>query len=117
MPTLKTQRRSSPPQRRKFSSVDQMLRGTGYRRVAAAVKTLSAQTQLVDQLILARVAAGLTQAQLAARLKCSQSRISKLEDSRDVDLTLGDIQDYAGVVGLKLGTRLSANRAREGTRP
>jgi transcriptional regulator with XRE-family HTH domain len=67
-------------------------------------------------LILARVAAGLTQSQLAARLKCSQSRISKLEDSRDVDLTLGDIQDYAGVVGLKLGARLRASRAREGTR-
>ena len=108
MATLKTPRRARPPLRRKFSSVDQLLRGTGYRRVAAAVKALSAQTQLVDQLILARVATGLTQAQLAARLKCSQSRISKLEDSRDVDLTLGDIQDYAGVVGLKLGARLRA---------
>ena len=116
MPTLKAQRRSSPPLRREFPSVDAMLRGTGYRRVAAAVKSLSTQTQLVDQLILARVAAGLTQAQLAARLKCSQSRISKLEDSRDIDLTLGDIQDYAGVVGLKLGTRLSASGARERTR-
>ncbi len=115
MATLKSQRRSSPPRRRKFTSVDQMLRATGYRRVAAAVKALSAQTQLVDQLILARVAAGFTQAQLAARLKCSQSRISKLEDSRDVDLTIGDIQDYAGAVGLKLGARLSANRAREKT--
>jgi transcriptional regulator with XRE-family HTH domain len=48
------------------------------------------------------VAAGLTQAQMAAKLRCSQSRISKIEDSQDADLSLGDIQAYARIVGLKL---------------
>ena len=83
-------------------SVDEMLRGHGYRRVADAVRQLSAKTKLIDQLIVARVAAGLTQAQMATKLRCSQSRISKIEDSQDADLSLGDIQAYARIVGLKL---------------
>ena len=45
---------------------------------------------------------GLTQSQMAAKLRCSQSRISKIEDSHDADLSLGDIHAYARIVGLKL---------------
>ena len=102
MASLKTVTRRSTLSGRTCRSVDEMLRGHGYRRVADAVRQLSAKTRLIDQLILARVAAGLTQAQLAAKLRCSQSRISKIEDSQDADLCLGDIQAYARIVGLKL---------------
>ena len=102
MASLKaTPRRPAAPGRT-YRSVDEMLRGHGYRRVAEAVRQLSIKTRLIDQLILARVAAGLTQAQMAAKLRCSQSRISKIEDSQDADLSLGDIQAYARIVGLKL---------------
>ena len=85
---------------RTYHSVNAMLRRTGSRRIAAAVKSLAAQTVLVDQLVLARVAAGFTQAQLASKMRCTQSRISKLEDSADADLRLGDIQAYAQAIGL-----------------
>ncbi len=102
MASLKTVTRRSTLSGRTYRSVDEMLRGHGYRRVADAVRQLSAKTRLIDQLILARVAAGLTQAQLAAKLRCSQSRISKIEDSQDADLCLGDIHAYARIVGLKL---------------
>ena len=102
MASLKaTPRRPAAPGRT-YRSVDEMLRGHGYRRVAEAVRQLSTKTRLIDQLILARVDAGLTQAQMAAKLRCSQSRISKIEDSQDSDLSLGDIQAYARIVGLKL---------------
>jgi predicted XRE-type DNA-binding protein len=102
MASLKiTPRRPAAPGRT-YRSVDEMLRGHGYRRVAEAVRQLSIKTRLIDQLILARVAAGLTQAQMAAKLRCSQSRISKIEDSQDADLSLGDIHAYARIVGLKL---------------
>jgi predicted XRE-type DNA-binding protein len=102
MASLKiTPRRPAAPGRT-YHSVDEMLRGHGYRRVAEAVRQLSIKTRLIDQLILARVAAGLTQAQMAAKLRCSQSRISKIEDSQDADLSLGDIHAYARIVGLKL---------------
>ncbi len=102
MASLKaTPRRPAAPGRT-YRSVDEMLRGHGYRRVAEAVRQLSTKTRLIDQLIIARVAAGLTQAQMAAKFRCSQSRISKIEDSQDADLSLGDIQAYARIVGLKL---------------
>ena len=102
MASLKTTPRRPAAPGRTYRSVDEMLRGHGYRRVAEAVRQLSIKTRLIDQLILARVAAGLTQAQMAAKLGCSQSRISKIEDSQDADLSLGDIHAYARIVGLKL---------------
>jgi len=102
MASLKTTPRRPAAPGRTYRSVDEMLRGHGYRRVAEAVRKLSIKTRLIDQLILARVAAGLTQAQMAAKLRCSQSRISKIEDSHDADLSLGDIHAYARIVGLKL---------------
>ena len=102
MASLKTVSRRPAAAGRTHLSVDAMLRGHGYRRVADAVRQLSAKTKVIDQLILARVAAGLTQSQMAAKLRCSQSRISKIEDSQDADLSLGDIQAYARIVGLKL---------------
>ena len=102
MASLKTIPRRPAAAGRTYRSVDEMLRGHGYRRVAEAVRQLSAKTRLIDQLIVARVAAGLTQSQMAAKLRCSQSRISKIEDSQDSDLSLGDIQAYARTVGLKL---------------
>ena len=102
MASSKTITRRPAASGRTYRSVDEMLRGHGYRRVADAVRQLSAKTKLIDQLIVARVAAGLTQAQMAAKLRCSQSRISKIEDSQDADLSLGDIQAYARIVGLKL---------------
>jgi predicted XRE-type DNA-binding protein len=102
MASLKTISRRPAASGRTYRNVDEMLRGHGYRRVADAVRQLSAKTKLIDQLILARVAAGLTQSRMASKLRCSQSRISKIEDSQDADLSLGDIQSYARVVGLKL---------------
>ena len=102
MASIKTISRRPAASARTYRNVDEMLRGHGYRRVAEAVRQLSAKTKLIDQLIVARVAAGLTQAQMAAKLRCSQSRISKIEDSQDADLSLGDIQAYARIVGLKL---------------
>ncbi len=102
MASLKTIPRRPSAAGRTYRSVEEMLRGHGYRRVAEAVRQLSAKTKLIDQLSVARVAAGLTQSQMAAKLRCSQSRISKIEDSQDADLSLGDIQAYARTVGLKL---------------
>jgi len=41
----------------------------------------------------------LTQAQIAERIGCTQSRISKLEGSVDRDLSLGEIFDYVKATG------------------
>lgn len=44
----------------------------------------------------------LTQEQLAKKINCTQSRISKIERSYDKDLTIKDLLDYGNVLGLQL---------------
>jgi len=44
----------------------------------------------------------LSQEQLAEKIECSQSRISKIESSYDKDLTIKDLLDYAKVLNLHL---------------
>jgi transcriptional regulator with XRE-family HTH domain len=41
-----------------------------------------------------RATKGLSQQDIAAKVGCSQSRISKLERSNDEDIRLGDLRDY-----------------------
>lgn len=49
-------------------------------------------------LVFTRNSYGITQAQIAERLGCRQSRISKLENGYDDDLRLRDIQAYAQAI-------------------
>ena len=44
----------------------------------------------------------LTQKQLADKIKCSQSRISKIESSYDNEVTIKDLLDYAKALNLQL---------------
>ena len=52
-------------------------------------------TKMVNHLCACRMQAGLSQAEMARRMKCSQSRISKIENGYDSQLKLKDILDYA----------------------
>jgi transcriptional regulator with XRE-family HTH domain len=51
--------------------------------------------RLVKKLIVARSQANCSQADLAKRLNCSQSRISKIENGTDDQLRLADLRAYA----------------------
>lgn len=51
--------------------------------------------------------AGLSQEELAAKLTCTQSRVSKLESADDADVRLGDLASYAAAVGYDLGVVLT----------
>jgi transcriptional regulator with XRE-family HTH domain len=59
-----------------------------------------AERQLVKHLFALRCARGLSQKDIAEAMGCTQGRISKLEASRDDDLSLGDIRAYAKALGL-----------------
>lgn len=55
---------------------------------------------------------GLSQKDVALKLGCTQSRISKLESMTDADLRIGDLSKYAEVLGLELRiTFESTNRS------
>ncbi len=62
---------------------------------------------IITHLIAKRHAAGLTQKQLAAKIKCRQSKISKMESKCDGALDLKDISDYAFAVGLQMRWEIS----------
>ena len=57
--------------------------------------------EIVDSLVMARVALRLTQGDIARRLGVSVSTISRLEDSLDVDLKVGEILDYVKALGVE----------------
>jgi transcriptional regulator with XRE-family HTH domain len=86
----------------------------GYKSVAELVRDVGgdpafaddfekhiAERKLVKRLVALRCARGLSQKDIAAKMGCTQGRISKLEASRDEDLRFGDIRGYAKALGLE----------------
>ena len=66
-----------------------------------AVKEIE-NKQISKFLVVLRCKHGLTQKQMAEKLDCTQSRISKLESSYDTELSIKDMIDYGKVLNLKL---------------
>lgn len=58
---------------------------------------------LIKHLLALRAAKGLAQRDLAEKLGCTQSRISKLENGTDEELRLGDLIKYVHALGLDFG--------------
>jgi transcriptional regulator with XRE-family HTH domain len=60
------------------------------------------ERKLVKKLLVVRALRGLSQKDMARKLGCTQSRISKLEAAKDNELRLGDLVQYANALGLRL---------------
>lgn len=58
--------------------------------------------KIARDLAVLRVAQGLSQADVARKLGCSQGRISKLENSTNADMKLGELARYASSLGLQI---------------
>jgi len=68
-------------------------------------KELSRQLRarsVANHLVALRGSRGLSQQDIAKRMECSQSRISKLEQTDDEDLRLGDVARYLNAVDFSL---------------
>jgi transcriptional regulator with XRE-family HTH domain len=61
--------------------------------------------ELASDLVAARVAAGLSQTEVAARMGTSQSAVARLE-SGDADIRLSTLERYAAALGRQLGWSL-----------
>jgi transcriptional regulator with XRE-family HTH domain len=58
---------------------------------------------IVNHLVALRGARGFSQVDIARKLGCTQSKVSKLENSNDEDMKLGDLRAYAAAIGLDIG--------------
>jgi transcriptional regulator with XRE-family HTH domain len=89
-------------QKKHFSKVSDMVEATTSPEFAEAFKKHVAERQLVQKLQLMRAHAGLSQEDVAKKLGCTQSKVSKLESSTDRDLSVADLLDYASSTGHEL---------------
>ncbi len=72
------------------------------QELTAALEEKIRRRKIVKKLMAIRASKGLSQADIADQVGCSQSRISKFEASDDEDLRLGDLRHYLGALQLDL---------------
>jgi transcriptional regulator with XRE-family HTH domain len=80
-----------------FSSVADLARNA-FNEDTDLVEELDAELssrQVVRALFAMRSARNVSQAEIAAQLKCTQSRVSKIENGVDADLSVGELEAYA----------------------
>src|SRR4029077_17072065 len=86
-----------------YTNVVAMMRGLAEDRAFADdLSAHLARRRLVTQLVALRAAKGLTQEQIAAKLGCTQGRVSKVEACSDGELNIGTLVGYADALGFKI---------------
>ncbi len=83
----------------RFSSVLDLVKATAGDDQIRTFEQYLADTKIVKALIRSRAAKGLTQADVASRMECTHSAVSKLEHSSDGDLTVREITSYLKATG------------------
>src|ERR1700726_538855 len=98
----------SVAQNRQYDDVVAMVQDLLGESFAEELRDGIARRRLVKRLFVLRSAQGLSQSDIAEKMGCTQSRISKLESGSDADLRLGDLQTYADALGFE--TRIVLTR-------
>lgn len=90
---------STPISPRRYRNVDDLRKaGIISAQTAERVRAAGARTRVITHLVCQRLKAGLSQKEVASRLRRTQSWVSKFEDRVDAELTLGEIQAYCRAV-------------------
>jgi transcriptional regulator with XRE-family HTH domain len=86
---------------KKFKSVSEMVRViSDSSEFSDSVEDQIKSQQLVKMLFALRSKFGVSQDAIAEKMQCSQSKISKLENSFDREITMGELEDYLDALGL-----------------
>ena len=94
--------------KQEYASVADMVRDlTDDNEVIDAVQESLDRQRIVRQLMAMRAANGLSQSDVGKSMGCTQSRVSKIENSADCDIRYGDLMQYAEAVGCKLTSGVS----------
>ncbi len=89
---------------RQFKSVSDLVRTiSDSAATAELVEEKIAERVIVSQLIAMRLKRDLSQSDIAKEMQCTQSRVSKLENGLDKDLTFADIQAYLKALKMQMG--------------
>jgi predicted XRE-type DNA-binding protein len=91
------------PKNKAYRSIPELVRDIAdSSSFADGFESRLANRKIVKDLMVLRATQGLSQKDVALRLGCTQSRISKLESMTDADLRIGDLSKYAEALGLQL---------------
>jgi len=86
-----------------YKSVSELIKNLpGDEQVTKLLEKEIQGRKLVKLLFYLRCKENLSQKQIAQKIGCTQSRISKIEGSLDDDLTIKDIQEYAKALNLEV---------------
>lgn len=84
---------------KQYKDVAEMIRdATGDNEVAKELEHNIKQRTIIKQLMAMRAVKGMTQGEVAEKMGCTQSRVSKLERGTDNDLRLSDLRDYLNAI-------------------
>jgi transcriptional regulator with XRE-family HTH domain len=88
---------------KQYGSVLDMVKDTSDSKelVKSLEQTINTR-RIAKTLISLRCRAGLNQEEVAKKMKCSQGKISKIENAADADLTIGDVTGYCSAVNMTL---------------
>ena len=84
--------------------------------IADEVVASQAATKTARSLACERAKRGLSQKEVAARMGVSQSKVCRMEDSLDADLSYGDIESYVHALGMDVTLFYDAVTASKETR-
>jgi transcriptional regulator with XRE-family HTH domain len=86
--------------KKRYDGVSQMVREMEEKDFAEAFDKRLEERDMMKRLLLCRIRNGMSQEEVADKMGCSQSKVSKLEASKDGDLQVGDLVKYAVAIGL-----------------
>lgn len=95
-----------------YDSVAELVRETAGPRFAKAFAKHQAERMMVNSMTTMRCLKHVSQVDLAKRMGCAQSKVSKIESSVDADLSFDDIVRYAVSLGYSVNLSLSPHKKR-----
>lgn len=115
--TVQTTDRSMDVLDKGYSSVSEMVRDLSDPDFADEFDKFQSDRKLANCLTVIRCAKEVDQADLANRMGCSQSKVSRMEASADVDLNFGDVLKYAIALKQSVHIEFSPSRKTEADHP
>lgn len=96
---------------KQYSSVADMLNAVSDDKKFNETVQKEIQTrQLAKTLFAMRCKAGISQQELAEKLKCTQGKVSKIEHSLDMDISFGDLVRYSSALNMNMEIGFFDNR-------